>query len=137
MEAEAKGLTIFSAVKKRLDWLTQRQEILAQNIANADTPEYAAKDLKPFQFRDLIRRETAQLNLTTTGDSHLGGARKRIRDFQEVEVRKPFETSPNGNSVVVEEQIGKVGETESYHRLTTELYRKQMEMFQIAGRPPR
>ncbi|MBT3557179.1 MAG: hypothetical protein HN644_08045 [Rhodospirillales bacterium] len=66
-------LTLFSAVKKRLSWVTQRQEVLSQNVANADTPEYKAKDLRPFQFRDILRRETMQINMTT-GDGHLGGA---------------------------------------------------------------
>ena len=59
-------LTLFAAVKKRLNWLGQRQEILAQNISNADTPDYKAKDLKPYAFRDLLRKESAQLNMVTT-----------------------------------------------------------------------
>lgn len=126
-------LTLFAAVKKRLNWLAQRQEILAQNISNTDTPDYKSKDLKPYQFREILRRESAQLNMNASGEGHLGGRRKRIRDFMTEEPRHPFETAPNGNSVVLEEQMGKVGETQTTHRLTTELYKKHMEMLRIAS----
>lgn len=127
-------LTLFAAVKKRLNWLGQRQEILAQNISNADTPDYKAKDLKPYAFRDLLRKESAQLNMVTTEPGQLGGRRKRIRDFFVEEPRHPYETAPNGNSVVLEEQMGKVAETQTAHRLTTELYKKHMEMLKTASR---
>lgn len=127
-------LTLFAAVKKRLNWLNQRQEIIAQNISNSDTPDYKAKDLKPYQFREVLRKESAQLNMVTTdGENHLGGRRKRIRDFMTQEPRHPYETAPNGNSVVLEEQMGKLTETQTTHRLTTELYKKHMAMLKTAS----
>jgi len=125
-------LTIFSAVKKRLNWLTQRQEILSQNIANSDTPKYAAKDLKAYKFTELIRREGMQLNMNVSEAGHLPGKRKRIRDYQEMEVRRPFETSPGGNSVVLEEQMAKINESQINHKLTTNIYKKHLLMFKIA-----
>ena len=126
------NLTIFAAVKRRLNWLTQRQEILAQNIANADTPQFRAKDLKAFDFKDIVRREGMQLNIEITDSSHLPGKRKRLRDFTKFEERRPFETAPNGNSVIVEEQMGKINGSQINHRLTTSLYKKHLNMFKIA-----
>ena len=125
-------LTIFSAVRKRLGWLTQRQEILAQNIANANTPKYRATDLKSYSFKELIRSEGMQLNMTVSEASHMPGRRKRIRDFSEVTTRHPFETSPDGNSVIIEEQMGKINETQLSHKLTTNIYKKHLAMFRIA-----
>lgn len=125
-------VTLFSMVKKRLSWLGQRQEVLAQNIANADTPGYRAKDLKPFRFEELLRRESAQLNMNVTGDDHLGGRRRKIRDFAAGDERHPFETSPTDNSVILEEQMAKVNETSINHRMTTELYRKHLGMISTA-----
>lgn len=127
-------LTLFSAVKGRMKWLTQRQEVLAQNIANADTPKYRASDLKAFEFRDVLRRENAQVSMSVTDASHQPGARRRIRDFAEREERKPFETSPNGNSVVLEEQLAKVNETHTKHQLVTQLYKKHLTMISTAVR---
>lgn len=126
--------TLFSAVKKRLGWLTQRQEVLAQNIANADTPKYRAHDLKAYEFKEVLAQEHRQINMTTTGEKHMAGRRKRIRDFSEAETRQPFETSPTGNSVVLEEQMSMVNETQAKHRLTTELYRKHLGMIRMATR---
>lgn len=125
-------LTLFQAAKKRLAWLTQRQEVLAQNIANADSPTYRAKDLKDYQFRDLVKRETMQINMTLTHPNQLPGERKRIRDFSEETVRVPYETAPAGNNVILEEQMAKVNETGIQHRLTTELYKKHLAMFRAA-----
>ncbi|MEQ8322605.1 MAG: flagellar basal body rod protein FlgB [Rhodospirillales bacterium] len=126
--------TLFAAVKTRLNWLTQRQEVLAQNIANADTPRYRATDLKPFQFREILRQEKIQLNMDVTNASHQPGRRKRIRDFAEQTERHPFETSPNGNSVVLEEQMARMNETHTKHRLVTQLYKKHLAMIAQAVR---
>lgn len=126
--------TLFAAVKTRLNWLTQRQEVLAQNIANADTPRYRATDLKPFQFHEILRQEKIQLNMDVTNASHQPGRRKRIRDFAEQTERHPFETSPNGNSVVIEEQMARMNETHTKHRLVTQLYKKHLAMISQAVR---
>ncbi|MEX2311110.1 MAG: flagellar basal body rod protein FlgB [Rhodospirillales bacterium] len=126
--------TLFGAVKSRLGWLTQRQEVLSQNIANADTPRYRGTDLKPFKFREILRQEKIQLNMDVTSTSHLPGRRKRIRDFAEETVRQPFETAPNGNTVVLEEQMAKVNETQAKHKLVTQLYKKHLSMIVMAVR---
>ena len=39
-----------SMLQQRMTWLSQRQNVLSQNVANADTPGYAAHDLKPLDF---------------------------------------------------------------------------------------
>jgi len=126
------SIPLFGVVKKRFAWLTQRQEVLSQNVANADTPSYRPRDLKKFEFRELVRRENMQLNMDTTRGDHLGGRRKRIRDFAEAKERKPFETAPAGNAVVLEEQMAKVNETAIGHKLTAELYRKHISMIRMA-----
>lgn len=125
-------ITLFASVRKRLDWLTQRQEVLAQNIANADTPKYRASDLKTYKFKDILRQESRQLNMVASDPAHLPGQRKRIRDFAERKDRLPYETSPNGNSVVLEEQMAKVNESQINHQFTTNIYKKHIQMFMMA-----
>ena len=125
-------MTLFGMVKNRLNWLGQRQEVLAQNIANADTPKYRPQDLRAYDFKELVRNEAAQLNLEASAPNHLKGNRRRIRDFSTEETRRPFETAPNGNAVILEEQMAKVNETQISHDLTTQLYKKHLNMIKMA-----
>jgi flagellar basal-body rod protein FlgB len=126
------NITLFATARKRLDWLTQRQEVLAQNIANSDTPKYRASDLKGFKFHEILRRESMQLNMSASEGNHLPGQRKRLRDFSEHEERSAYETAPNGNSVVLEEQMAKVNESQINHQFTTNIYKKHIKMFMLA-----
>ncbi|MBL6927589.1 MAG: flagellar basal body rod protein FlgB [Rhodospirillales bacterium] len=125
-------ISFFAMAKKRLAWLTQRQEVLAHNVANADTPKFKARDLKAFRFEQMVRRESMQLNMEVTQAGHAGGRRKRIRDFAEETDRHPFETSPADNAIVLEEQMAKIHETNTSHKLTTKLYAKQLSMIVLA-----
>ena len=126
------SMTLFNAVKKRLNWATQRQEVLAQNVANSDTPDFRARDLKPYEFKEILRHESMQINMAGTNSGHLGGNRKRITDFYEQKQAFSYETSPSGNSVVLEEQMQKLNETSISHRFTTEIYNKHLRMLRSA-----
>ncbi len=125
-------LSLFGMVKKRMDWLTQRQEVLSQNIANADTPGYKARDLKGLDFKKLIGRQRRNLNMATTKPGHIAGRQKRETEFSNEKSRDTYETAANGNSVVLEEQMAKLNETGIAHRLATQLYKKNLSMFSIA-----
>ncbi len=56
-------VSLFGMMKQRLAWLGQRQEVLAQNIANADTPGYRRK---------LISFESAMDGARDTGQVEVG-----------------------------------------------------------------
>ncbi|MDH5748792.1 MAG: flagellar basal body rod protein FlgB [Rhodospirillales bacterium] len=124
-------IAVFEAMKKRLSWLSHRQEVLAQNIANADTPNYKPRDLKPIQFKELVAR-SKPVSMATSNPKHLGDARA-VRDGSSVEISpKSNESSPNGNAVVLEEQVSKINENSISYRLTTQIYKKHLSMFRIA-----
>lgn len=129
---ELNKLTLFGLVKGRMSWLTRRQEVLAQNVANSDTPNYKPKDLKAFSFKDMMQNKTTTLNPVTTNPKHMTGAARSASPFDVVVNQTPYETSPDGNAVVLEEQMGKIGETQAQFQLTNELYRKHMGMITIA-----
>jgi flagellar basal-body rod protein FlgB len=119
------GLKIFRHAEQRLNWLDQRQQVLAQNVANADTPGYAARDLKPFAARVDAAMQPARTNAghLGSGQARSGGARID---------RAAGETSMNGNRVALDEQLVKVSETEFHQGLTTSLYRKYVNLFRTA-----
>ncbi len=125
-------VSLFDKMKQRLTWLGQRQEVLAQNIANADTPRYRPRDIKPLEFRKMIDRQLSPVNMEKTHGNHLEGRPASAETFDEQVNRRPYETAPAGNAVVLEEQMAKVNETSVAHRLTTELYRKHLGMIRTA-----
>jgi len=124
-------LTLFGATSARLGWLSQRQGVLAQNIANADTPNYVPMDLKPLDFRARLRMAEQKLRVARTDDQHFGSSRT-VRRHRESESREPYEMAPAGNSVVMEEQLMRMNQTAMDHQLATHIYRKYVGMIRTA-----
>ncbi len=58
----------FDYLKKALDIATLRQDLIASNIANADTPGYRAKHIP---FKDVLKLQTGELKLKTTDPKHI------------------------------------------------------------------
>jgi len=126
-------MAIFKMANKRMDWLSQRQKVLSENVANADTPKYRPSDLKPIDFRTMVRSEQASLKPSQTSPLHLTGT-KPVDQFKAVKERPKdaYEMNPMGNSVVLEEQMQKVGETAREYQLSANLYQKQVGMIRAA-----
>lgn len=133
-------LPIFEMMKQRMHWLTARQQVLAQNVANADTPGYTARDLKQLDFGTMVERSGQTLRPAATQVGHIGspvtGGGRSLRIGQATGgeiVKKPdFETSPTGNSVVLEEQMIKVSQNQMDYQTVTGLYSKSLGLIMIA-----
>lgn len=126
---------IFQLLSARMEWLSQRQGVLAQNIANADTPDYRPRDLREKDFEKLangfVGRST-RLAVARTSNTHLTGLMGARIGLVGTEQRDPFETKPDGNAVVLEEQAAKVGQTALDHQLASNIYGKYIGMIKIA-----
>jgi len=103
-------IPLFEALTKRMTWLTQRQTVLAENVANANTPGYAAKDLKEPDFKTLIGQGSHGIQLAATQSGHIAPAAAQ-RDFGLSKV--VTEQSIDGNGVSIEEQMMKVSSNAS------------------------
>ena len=130
-------LNIFGVIAKRMDWLGQRQRALGHNIANADTPDFAPLDLNEKQFGRLLAKRLGPVEPRATHAKHMPGMALRDGPARSERQREPYEASPTGNSVVLEEQLIKVAKTQGDFQLMTNLYRKHMDMFRTALRGPR
>ena len=126
------SIPLLSAMKLQMMYLGQRQAVLAQNIANVDTPRYQARDVKAPDFHSTLK---TALPLARTSPSHL--ASPNNKGVFKVENRYPaFETNPNGNNVSVEEEIQKVSMNSMDYQQITALYSKMISMFRTAiGQP--
>ncbi|HYG88712.1 MAG TPA: flagellar basal body rod protein FlgB [Azospirillum sp.] len=125
------NLGLFKLMSRKMGWLSQRQEVLAQNIANADTPEYKGRDLKPFTFRDALA-DNRRMTPVSTSPAHLKGTVATGGVNKEQRVRNPYETAPDGNNVVIEEQMMKLSQTSMDYQTITNLYRKQVGLLKQA-----
>ena len=77
-----------------------RQELLASNIANADTPNYKAMDIDfASALQGAMSGSTANLPLTGTSPRHLGGATRESVMGAPVMYRKVLQPSADGNTV--------------------------------------
>lgn len=124
-------LTLLAMAKQQMDWAARRQEVLARNVANADTPGYKPSDLKPLDFKKALAETTAAARPVVTNPMHVAYA-PAARPTDMAEIEAPFEASPNGNAVNLEQQMQLVGETRSAYELTTSLLAKHMKMLKLS-----
>lgn len=129
-------IPLVSMINARLSWLGQRQQVLADNVANAETPGYQPKDLRPLEFRNVLAAERGgATQLATTHPVHLPGS-AASRGFELAQAGDAEVVDATGNSVLLEDELVKVSKTASDYQLTTGLYRKTMSMVRTAlGRP--
>jgi len=128
---DLKNLALFSMVNRRMSWLGKRQEVLAHNIANSDTPRYRPQDLKAQNFAKFLSPSTPQTPLQTTRANHILPPRGNP-EFRQDKDKDTYEVAPAGNAVVIEEQLMKVTETQGDYRLVTNLYQKHLKMIKAA-----
>ena len=113
---------LFRVAERRLRWVDARQALLAQNVANANTPGFQPKDLAPFAVT--LDAQT----LATTNAAHLQGTTGGLAgSTQRSEAR-----APNGNSISIEEQLTKVADTDGIQALVLNLDRTYQSMFRTA-----
>ncbi len=126
-------INLFAQITRRMDWLSQRQRVLAHNIANSDTPNFVPRDLEEKSFKRILRRRLEPVNPTATHGRHLPGTLVRGGSAKS-QAQTPYETSPSGNAVILEQQLVEVAGTQFNYQTMTNLYRKHMDMFRMVLR---
>jgi flagellar basal-body rod protein FlgB len=101
---------------QKADWLSTRQSVLAQNVANANTPQYRAKDIVPFESF----LENTKLTMATTSARHINVSPGELESPRTGQDRRG-ETVQSGNNVSLENELLKLGETNSQFALNTGL----------------
>ncbi len=122
---------MFRMLQDRMGYLSERQKVLAQNIANADTPNYRPSDVKPVNFSEVYRMQQQQVRPAMTQAGHLPPSTP-VAKFAVEKDRRPFETAPDGNGVVLEDQMLRLAETQGDFGTTSTLYRKYLDMMRMA-----
>jgi flagellar basal-body rod protein FlgB len=122
-------IPILSMLRERMEWHQERQRVLAENVANSDTPNYHAKDLAPLDFAHAVR--TASLTLDRTDPGHLNGAANGTPEFG-LDRGGRFEVRPRGNSVTHEDEMMKVASNQMDYEAVTSLYTRSLALIRTA-----
>lgn len=123
------GIPLFSMLKSKMSWHKARQQVLSENVANASTPGYQARDLKPPVFSASTGRSLSGVRVSRTHVAHLDGAVSSGRMS-----RTDWDVSPKGGGVVLEEQMIKSAENQMDYQLATDLYSKSLGLLRMAAR---
>jgi flagellar basal-body rod protein FlgB len=125
-------IPIFSMLRTRMHWHQERQRLLAENVANADTPNFKPRDLTPPQFdRTPATSAVAAPALTRTSAGHFAGSTGASGQFQP-DRKLVYETRPAGNAVSLEDEMLKVAANQMDYQAATALYGRSLGLIKTA-----
>jgi len=117
------NMTIFQLASGMTRHASDRQAIVAENIANADTPGFKARDLLPFE--ETFAAQSA-LGLRGTRAGH-------ITHRAETVFTSPFGVeSPNGNTVSLESEMMRMTEIRQEHDMAIGIYQKSLQILRTS-----
>ena len=121
-----KSLEMFRMASAMAAHAGQRQAVVSTNLANSDTPGYRARDVVP--FAEVYRPEGAHLRATRAGHmfgaGNVGQADIRFADVSE--------SSPNGNSVSLEDQLLRGVDAKRQHDRALAIYRSGLTVLRAS-----
>ena len=121
-------IQLFELTSKQAHWLTVRQSVVAGNIANANTPGYASREVAAFQA--VLEQTGTRMAATQPGhiveDSMRGSVSSG--DSSDVEVQ------PSGNSVNLPDEMSKTGEIKRMYELNTGMVKSFHKMMMLTVR---
>lgn len=113
-------IQLFSLASRQAEWLSVRQEVVASNIANANTPEFRAKDVTPFSA---VLDTTQSLGMARTQAGHISGISTGSEDVEvrEAKLDQEIGVQESGNTVSLTDELTKGGEIQRQYQLNTNL----------------
>ena len=141
-------IPLFQMLKSRMGYLSQRQKVIAQNVANGDTPDYQPRDLKAYSFKATLDQQatgqpyrggpvgaaTSGVQMMATSAAHMAPAKPasvwRSPEGQDTE------TTLDGNAVTLEDQMLKMTDARMNYDAAIGFYQKSMQMLKTATRRP-
>ena len=153
-------IPLFSMMKSRMGYVSERERLISQNVANADTPGFVPKDLKPFTLSGAGADTGSEGRLAMTQPSGSGAA---VGGGAQGGMVMPVRTDPahlgfntsdggsatwkstdsadseakiDGNQVVVEDQMSKLTASRMDYQAVIGFYEKAIDMLKMAGTAP-
>jgi flagellar basal-body rod protein FlgB len=136
-------IPLFAMLKSKLSYTNERQRLIAQNIANADTPDYAPMDLKPFSFQQALNGArgantgagSGGLEMQRSDPRHMTSRRASAGPAKAV-TSPDTEARLDGNQVVLEDQMMKMSEARGDYDTAITFYTQALNLLRTAARAP-
>jgi flagellar basal-body rod protein FlgB len=122
-------IPILAMLRTRMAWHQERQRVLANNVANADTPKFKPSDLVPPDFRRPAAA-AGPVALARTDPMHLGGASGGSHFAADTHGK--YEVRPTGNAVNLEDEMMKVAANQMDYQMVTTLYSRGLGLIKTA-----
>ena len=129
--------TLVGGLTEAMRHLSDRQRLIAGNIANSETPGYRAQEMDAPNFAALVdatarRPGVARPAVTLSAGMQALGA-KAPTSARQHDDRNVSEVKPDGNTVTLEDQLLKMGQVQSDFAAMTAIYRKSMALIRTAA----
>ena len=126
-------LPVLGMLKNKMQWHQARQGVLAHNVANADTPRFRPSDLRPMNTKQSVSAPgLAPVSAARTHASHIKVSMGGQKSGLDSKSAKGWETTPAGNSVVLEEQMIKVSANQFDFQMASTLYSRSLGLLRTA-----
>lgn len=135
------AIDLFRLTGARMRYLTARQSVVAQNIANADTPGYQARDTAPFSFTTSLLRNAGTdgtalpaavpLPLASTDPGHFSSAANTSPTLRAGIAKSGYGEKPDGNTVSLDEQLLKQADVANTFALASAAYAKGISLLKL------
>jgi len=122
-------IPLFSMLRTRMQWHQERQKVLAENVANADTPNFRTRDLRALDFGSQVQA-ASQVRVASTNPAHITGAAGNSA-FATAGNSK-YDVKPAGNAVNLEDEMMKVASNQMDYQAAISLYSRSMVLFRTA-----
>ena len=144
---DIQSIPLFAMLRGRMGYLSQRQQVIAQNVANSNTPNFTPKDLEAFKPPAASATAGPTLSLASVS-GQTGGAGQIAFNTDSSSTDSPAEqvyrsiaspdgeTKLDGNRVVLEEQMLKMSQTRSDYQAAVGIYQKAMGFLALAAKVP-
>jgi flagellar basal-body rod protein FlgB len=130
---------LLDGIIRSMRQLDQRQRVIAENIANSETPHFKAKEVAAPDFSALMAAQESGRGVPhvnrpriAISDAMVAMGASRPRDPGVHADTATSETKPDGNNVTLEDQLLKMGQIQTDFSAMTSLYRKQMALIDAA-----
>ncbi|MFM8374665.1 MAG: flagellar basal body protein [Phenylobacterium sp.] len=140
------SIPLLAMLRGRMTYFSERQRLVAENVANASTPGYRPKDLAPYRFRvsgpgqggasgseaPTVMSVTHPAHQRPSGPEDVAAARGLRAERAQDAV-----TTLDGNQVSLEDQMLRMADSRMNYEAAIGFYQKSVSLIRMAARAPK